>query len=272
MFLPLALASGESRPDNPVMRYREPAICIRATDYSETSQVVTFFTRGVGTARLLAKGTKRPRSKSGGAIDLLSEGDLVFTTSGREGLGTLIEFSETVSHTPLRREAARLHAALYMIELTGELMPEAAPHVEAFDLLHKGLARLDEPGSPTAAVLAYFQWRMLRHAGLLGALRACATCGASIKPASAREARRVWFSSREGGLLCPTCEGAAVEKIRLDAETLAGLEALQAAAAGRKVALPDPQAHAVNRLLAYHVREQLGKVLKLARYAIAQGR
>ncbi|GAG45812.1 unnamed protein product, partial [marine sediment metagenome] len=56
-----------------VMRHRQPAICLRASDYSETSQVVAFLTRAEGVVRLLAKGAKRAKSKSGGALDLLSE-------------------------------------------------------------------------------------------------------------------------------------------------------------------------------------------------------
>jgi len=61
--------------------------------------------------RLLGKGTKRPKSKSGGAIDLLSEGELVFSGGARDGLGTLIEFTETVSRADLRRDGARLRVA-----------------------------------------------------------------------------------------------------------------------------------------------------------------
>ena len=44
---------------------------MRTTDYSETSQVVHFFTRETGVVSLIAKGTKRPKSKSGGPIDLV---------------------------------------------------------------------------------------------------------------------------------------------------------------------------------------------------------
>jgi len=75
------------------MRHRQPGICLRVTDYSETSQVVHFLARGCGVVHLLAKGTKRPKSRSGGAIDLLAEGDLVFTTRSSGALGTLIEFT-----------------------------------------------------------------------------------------------------------------------------------------------------------------------------------
>ncbi len=247
------------------MRHRESAICLRATDYSETSQIVTFLTRGQGVARLLAKGTKRPKSKSGGAIDLLAEGDLVYIDHASGALGTLVEFSETVSRGALRRDARRLNVALYMIELVGEMVAEGDPHPEVFDLLDKGLARMGDADAPVAAVLAYVQVRLLRHVGLLGDLTACVACGGAVAQAGNRN---VHFSSRQGGMLCAACEGAEVEKHRITAATLAGLAALAAAQTGARVSLPDDQAGGVNRLLAYHASQQLGKKLKMARHAI----
>ena len=228
------------------MRHREPAICIRTHDYSETSQVVYFMTRGQGLVRLLAKGTKRPKSKSGGMIDLLAEGDLLYTQKDPETLGTLMEFHETVSHAVLRRDARRLNAALFLIELTGEMLAPADPFPDAYQLLHRTLERLGEPDAPQDAVLAWFQWRMLRLVGLLGGLDACVGCGAPVAELPARR----------------------TEKFRLEDGALAGLAALAAAEAGHKVNLPDVQARSANRLLAYHISHQLGKPLKLARYAI----
>jgi len=252
------------------MRQRESAICLRKSDYSETSQVLHFLTRGWGAVRLLAKGSKRKKSASGGAVDLLSEGDLVFIATSRQTLGTLVEFTETVSHADLRAGAARLNAAMMMIELVGEMLPEADPHPEVFDLLHNGLARLGQADAPVPAVLAYFQWRLLRQVGLLGELDRCVACGGSVTHPGGRGPSDAYFSSREGGLVCGGCEAALPEKYRLDGATLAGLAALAAARAGKKVSLPDKQAHGVNRMLAYHAAQQLGKPLKTARHAIPE--
>ena len=258
------------------MRSREPAICLKTTDYSETSQVVHFLARNSGVVRLLAKGTKRPKSKSGGAIDLLSEGDLVFTTTGRETLGTLIEFSESVSRTELRKNAQRLNIALYAIELVGNMLPEGDPHVEVFDLLHNCLVRLAQADAPLPAVLAYLQWRLIRHVGLLGELNSCVSCSRDLSDMKAapdasltKSGGDLYFSSVHGGLLCPACEGAATEKYRLDSDALCGIAALHAVENGVKgISLPEKQAKAVNRLLSYHITHQLGKPMKMARYAI----
>jgi len=271
------------------MAQREKAICLRTTDFSETSQVLHFLTRGAGVVRLLAKGTKRPKSKSGGALDLLSEGDLVFAPSRGDGLGALMEFAETTSHALLRRDARRLYAALYMIELAGLMVAESDPHPEVYDLLHNSLVRLAQPDAPAPAVLAFYQWRLLVNVGLIGQLESCAACGRAIVAAGppARDGRPgppgadgrpgerqdVHFSSGQGGLICRDCQAGTAEKLRLDEPALAGLAALRAAtgskAGGRKVAMPDAQADAINRMFAYHIACLLGKQLKLTRYVIA---
>ena len=245
------------------MSTTDSAICIRATDYSETSQVLTLLTRSGGVVRLLAKGSKRPRSKSGGAIDLLAEGKCVFTVPRGESLGTLIEFVESASRSALRDKLDRLNIALYMLEVCGALLAEGDPHPEVFDLLHNALDRLGKADASHQAVLAYFQWRVIGHVGLLGELGLCVSCGRKVGT------RDVYFSSSLGGLLCRNCEPAATEKYHAGSAALSGLAALAAAEAGKKPTLPPKQADAANALLAYHIQYQLGKRLKTARGAIA---
>ena len=246
------------------MRQREQAICLRSSDYSETSQVVVFLTREAGVVHVLAKGTKRPKSKSGGAIDLFSEGELVYTPSRSGGLGTLVEFVESVTRRELRSDAARLNAGLYLIEATAQMLATEDPHAEVFDLLHNALERLKDPEAPILAVAAYFLWRLTHHVGLLGQLDDCVACGAAME--QGRERR--WFSSTQGGLLCEGCAAQVNERVPLDRQTQAALTVLAAAAGGRKVSLAESQALQAAKLLNYHVTHQLGKSLKMARHVL----
>jgi DNA repair protein RecO len=244
----------------------EQAICIRTTDYSETSQVLRFLTRGAGILSVLAKGSKRPKSKSGGAFDLLSEGQMVFSQPASGAMGTLFEFNETVSHLPLRTDAGRLDTGLYMIELVGLLLGEGDRHPEAFDLLHNALGRLGDADAPLGAVLAFFQWRMLSHAGLLGQLSKCIECDAVIAEGVA--GRGSFFSSARGGLLCGACGCSADEKINASPVAISGLAGLQVARGRGGVSLSQDEVLGVNRLLSYHASYQLGKPLRMARYVI----
>ena len=252
------------------MRMREQAICLQATDYSETSQVLGFLTRQAGAVRVIGKGTKRPKSKSAGPIDLLCEGELIYSTGRGQSLATLIEFTETDAHRDLRTDRRRLNAGLYALEIVNASVHEGDVHAEVFDLLHNTLTRLGQTDAPVAAVLAYFQWRLLRHMGLLGQLHTCVTCGGE------KGSRSLFFSSALGGVVCERCSHTAPDKTPVDAETLAGLLAVAAAESGRfdklrtsrRTALPGPAAAKVNRLLCYHISHQLGHRPKMARHAM----
>ncbi len=248
------------------MRYREPAICLRTVDFGETSQVVHFLTRDAGIVHLMAKGTKRPKSKAGGAIDLTSEGELVFISKASGAMGTLVEFSETVSHLGLRKNREKLFAAMFMLELVSATLLEGDPHPDLFALIHNGLARLDEGDSNSLAVTAYFQWRLLRHVGLSIRIDRCVSCDGDLASSQSARAGKVYFSSSLGGLICRNCEAAVAQKKRITPETLAGLDALLAAESGQRTNLPDNQARGVNRLLVYHIQQQIGKPLHLARH------
>ena len=228
---------------------------MKTVDYSETSQVVHFLTRNTGIVNLMAKGTKRPKSKSGGCIDLLAEGELVFSHKSPETLGLLMEFAETVSRTPLRRDAKRLNVSLYMIELVTKMLPEGDPYPSIFDLLHNALGRLGESDSPVEAVLAFFQWRFLRHVGLLGELGSCVGCGTAVMETSKNAG--IYFSSQQGGILCPACCDATNEKIRITPPCLSAISALLTVTLGQKASLPESQAVEVNRLLGYHITQQV---------------
>lgn len=241
-------------------RPRERAICLYVTDFSETSQVAHFLARASGVVHALAKGSKRPKSATGGRLDLLEEGEMVFIPSRREGMATLVEFSPATHHMPLRKRRSALDAALYMVEIVHMLLAEGDPHPAAFDLLSAALARLDKPDAPTQAVLAYFQWRLLTQVGLLGEMDACVSCG---KPLGKE---RLFFSSREGGFLCSTCRPEGSDRQVVPPAALAGIAALRAMDRRQPASLTEDQAGAVNDLLAYHLSYQLGKTPRMLRH------
>ncbi len=248
------------------MRYREPAICLRTVDYSETSQVVHFLTRDEGIVHLMAKGTKRPKSKAGGAIDLTSEGELVFISKAIGAMGTLVEFTESVSHLGLRKDRAKLFGAMFMLELVSATVLEGDPHPDLFALIHNGLARLDEEDSNAMAVTAYFQWRLLRHVGLSIRIDQCVSCDGDLGAGQSARAGEAYFNSSLGGLICRDCEASVADKKRISPETLAGLDALLAAESGRPANLTETQARGVNRLLSYHIQQHIGKPLHMPRH------
>src|SRR2546423_13654780 len=81
-------------------------ICLRKVEYSETSQILSLFSRKHGIFRAIAKGAHR-RTKAGasrfdGGVDLLELGQAVFTHDPARDLATLTDWHLLQRHLAMR--------------------------------------------------------------------------------------------------------------------------------------------------------------------------
>jgi DNA repair protein RecO (recombination protein O) len=184
------------------------AIVLRTVDFSETSLVVTLFTREFGKVRALAKGGRRPKSSFESALDLLALCRIVFLRKSSEALDLLTEAKLEHRFRPAGRDLSRLYAGYYVAELLEALTEDSDPHPELFDAACQALAALGQGGSSVASLVLRFELGALRWLGHLPSLAACARCGCDVAPAG-----RVAFGRRAGGVLCERCrpQGGPVE-------------------------------------------------------------
>ena len=94
------------------VRYREPAICLRTTDYSETSQVVHFLARA-GRGEAAGRGFQAAQEQHRRADRSAGRGEIVFSAASHEALATLIEFSQTALRQPAKGVAAAQRGPLH---------------------------------------------------------------------------------------------------------------------------------------------------------------
>ena len=190
------------------MLTKDIAICIRAVDFSETSQIVTFFTRASGKVSVIAKGSKRPKSTFDGPIEVLSFGKIVFSNSTKEKLATLTEFQQQPGFTNLPRDLFTLNCGLFAAELVNHLTNDYDPHPELFDSflqflqsIHEArgipasagtglpLRRQGDEGRKALSLLILFQLTLLREIGLMPILNACANCKTRYEIRGTRDPR-----------------------------------------------------------------------------------
>jgi DNA repair protein RecO (recombination protein O) len=205
------------------MQTKDLAICLRAVNYSETSQVVTLLTREHGKIAAIAKGSRRAKSSFDGAIEIFSYGQVMFTHKASGGqLATLTDYQQQPQFRRLHTNLRALNAALFAAELTEGFLEEADPHPALFDTYVKFLETLqtEENDAAQLAWLILYQLRLLEAVGLSPVLDACVNCSAGFSP----RWPTIYFSSHSNGLLCPACETAFVEKRAI---VLAGLTILQ---------------------------------------------
>ncbi|NIP85675.1 MAG: DNA repair protein RecO, partial [Planctomycetales bacterium] len=148
------------------------AIVLRLIEFSETSSVVTFFTREFGKLGALAKGARRPKNPFDSALDVLSLCRIVFLRKSSGGLDLLTEAKLQRRFRPPGRELAPLYAGYYIAELLGELTDEYDPHPLLFDAADVSLSSLAE-GREVASRVLRFELTALRLLGHLPSLTRC---------------------------------------------------------------------------------------------------
>lgn len=244
------------------MLTKDRAVCIRAVDYSETSQIVTLFARLSGKIRAIAKGSKRPKSAFDGPIEVLSFGGVVFSGSCKEGLATLTEFQQQPVRGGLRRSLFALHSALFAAELLNSLTDDYDPHVLLFDHCLRFLQDLEEEALASERRdviirLILFQLVLLREVGLRPILDRCANCR---RPFSGSW-REIHFSSSAKGLVCRDCEMSFPDKIPFSAKAATCLADLKQLAQSRERTLDE-----IEQVLIRHFTEILGRRPKMAKH------
>jgi len=263
------------------MLTKDQAICIRTVDYSETSQVVTFFTKATGKINAIAKGSKRPKSAFGGPIELLAHGRIVFCDSSGEKLATLTEFESaagTAGPAPhgtwglLRNDLFALNCCLFAAELLNLLTDEHDPHPDLFDSFLQFLHDAQDAGdkSETMALLILFQLALLKEVvallkevGLQPILSHCANCKTSIEHRASSIEHQVYFSSSANGLICRDCEPAFQDKFKLSRDAAAALANLRLLAESPQKTLLE-----IEKLLAHHFTELTGRRPKMAKHIL----
>ncbi len=143
-------------------RFKDQAVCIRHIDWSETSQVVTLFTREHGKIRGLAKGSRRTSpgatARYSGGIGLLTRGDVVATTKPSTDLATSTEWDLQDPHRHLHTDLRAHRLGMFAAEFIAALTADHDPHPRVFDacvhfleLLGEGIARQSHFGDRSRA-------------------------------------------------------------------------------------------------------------------------
>jgi DNA repair protein RecO (recombination protein O) len=247
------------------MLTKDRAICIRAVDYSETSQVVTLFGRSHGKIRAIAKGSKRPKSAFEGPLEPLSFGAIVFSGAHKDKLATLTEFQPQPVRGELRRNLAALQSALLAAELLDLLTEEYDPHPELFDHFLGFLQDIEEgkagPDRRDLMIrLILFQFVLLHEVGLQPVLISCINCKKPFGP----DWRESYFSAASNGLVCRDCEMSFPDKIRLGPEAAQALADMKRVAQAAQATLDE-----IEQVLIHHFTHLLGRRPKMAEYVRA---
>ena len=193
---------------------KSQAIIIRLVEFSESSCVVTMFTRDFGKIGALAKGARRPKSPFESALDLLALCRIVFLHKSSDALDLLTEAKLERRFRAATGSLPHLYAGYYVAELINELTHTGDPHPELFDVANQTIHALDSFDSPLRTI-SDFEIKALQLLGHFPALRNCSSCGIEIE-----RTKRVPFGQLSGGVLCPGCRVGKTKVIGISSDVL----------------------------------------------------
>ncbi len=150
------------------------AITLRRTDYKDSSQIITFYTRDYGKIQALAKGVKRSVKGISGGIDLLTYNHIVFIRRGSSALNILTEWALRDNFHLLREHSKKYYSAFYILELVREFTEENDKNEQLFDLFINTLHEIANKGYPAVNIIA-LEIQMLALLGCLPELNFVST-------------------------------------------------------------------------------------------------
>ncbi|GEM_PF-549195 len=169
----------------------DEALVLQVREYSESSQIVAFWTAGSGRVTGIAKGVRRGgRAAFDGPFEPATRVELGFYPRPRgEGLCILSESSLLERFAGPRESLEGWWAWAEASEAVLALTQEMDPHAEVSRALESLLA---------GGGLPVFLMRLLEASGHIPALESCSGCGGVL-------AGRSFFAFWGGGAVCPAC-------------------------------------------------------------------
>lgn len=237
-------------------------IVLRVVEFSETSSVVTLFTREFGKVRALAKGARRPKGPFESALDLLAVCRIVFYPKSADMLDLLTEAKLERRFRPRADQLANLYAGCYVAELLSELTDDHDPHPQLFDMADQTLLEL-ATGGRVASLVLRFELSALRILGHLPSLDLCVGCGTRVVARG-----RVAFGSWEGGVLCPDCRPGKRHVLSVSESAIATLRRFSDpdALEGRGAPPDDACLGELRGVLNHYVSGLVGRPLRMHKY------
>jgi DNA repair protein RecO (recombination protein O) len=235
--------------------YKAEAVVLKHADFGEADRILTLYTPYLGKLRAIAKGVRKPTSKLGGHIELLTHCSLMLA-SGRNL--DIVTQGETInSFLPIRRDLWLTSCAIYLAELTDAFTAEHVENQPLFKLLLDALNWLSE-GNKVELALHYFELQLLGYVGYRPQLQECLNCKSPLKP------QMNFFSASGGGVLCPACANTEPVKRAISPNALKVLRFLQdnEPTAARRLKLNANLSQELEGLLRQYIRYLLERELK----------
>ncbi len=139
------------------------AIVLKRINYSEADRILTLLTSSHGKVSVIAKGSRRSKSKLAGGLELFSVSNITYI-DGKSELKTVVSTQLVTHYGAIVTDITRTMAAYDCLKLI-DMHTQAQCDEAFFDLLRTVFASLNDVSVELALVMSWFLDRLLYLSG-----------------------------------------------------------------------------------------------------------
>ncbi|MEI7690581.1 MAG: DNA repair protein RecO [bacterium] len=174
--------------------FHTKGVILKRINYGEADRIITTFTNDFGKINFIAKGSRKIRSKTAGAIELFYISDLVLS----KGKNLYILNSSSIIKPFLpQQDLTSIKLGGYIAEVIIKTIPDDSPNDKIYSLLEEVFGSFNQDIN-LSLLGAYFSIQYIQLSGVSPNLEVCTKCG--IKPST-----EIYFSNAANGLLDKSC-------------------------------------------------------------------
>ncbi|MGB9743476.1 MAG: DNA repair protein RecO [Minisyncoccales bacterium] len=182
------------------IHYRTQGIVLKKTDLGEADQLLTIYTRDFGKLEILSRGARKISAKLKPATEIFCWSEIEFVQGKSQK--RLTDAILIDNFKKIRKDLLKLTIAFQLTETINDLIKGQEPDEKIWQHLIETFQRLNnlKPVQPWGLKLYYyFFWLLISFLGYQPELYHCRLCQKKLT------ASQLYFSAKEGGLICQNC-------------------------------------------------------------------
>ncbi len=215
------------------------AVVLHAFNYGDTSKIVTVYSRKYGKIKVVAKGSRNPKSnKFGSSLELMTHSSIVLYKKEHKDLHLLSKSEIVEPFNRMQDDSEKIFTGLALIELVNMVMHDEEENESIFSLLVESLQTIDQSLKNGTNVLLGFFVKMFRQFGFGLSLDSCSECG---RKSADNEFQFVQLRLSDGKFVCSFCsKNQTSSGVKLSGGRVKTLLYLQENPVGRSIQLSIP--------------------------------
>jgi DNA repair protein RecO (recombination protein O) len=173
------------------------AIVLRTVNYSETSIIVTIFSKKSGKIALIAKGARKPKSPFAAQLEPMNILNINYFHKDGRNIQLLKNSSFIEDSMNIRENFDSLNYGLTIVEILDKLLQENDTDPIIFRLSIKTLLALKATQINYDIIFSFFLLQLSIRLGFMPELNKCCSCFSNLKIAT--------FDKHRGELICENC-------------------------------------------------------------------